>query len=65
MLMDWRESGKSWSEIKTEYARFTGKPVGNSTLPNRYIRLKASLVELKDGDVSTTIFDNVIIMIQC
>lgn len=52
MLMEWKESGKGWKEIGLEWNRITGKPVGSSTLPNRYARLKAALVELKEGDVS-------------
>lgn len=52
MLVEWKDAGRSWPDIKTEWARLTGKPPGGSTLNVRYGRLKASLVELKDGDVS-------------
>lgn len=51
-MMEWKDQGKSWGDINAEYARITGKPVGRSTLTVRYGRLKASFVELKDGDVS-------------
>lgn len=47
MMVQWKAGGKSWAEIKVEYERLNGgKPMGNSTLPNRYVRLKASLGEL-------------------
>lgn len=52
MLVEWRDAGRSWPDIKAEWARLTGKPPGGSTLNVRYGRLMASLVELKDGDVS-------------
>lgn len=52
MLVEWRDAGRSWQDIKAEWAKLTGKPPGGSTLNVRYGRLKASLVELKDGDVS-------------
>ena len=52
MLVEWKDAGRSWPDIKAEWARLTGKPPGGSTLNVRYGRLKASLVEFKDGDVS-------------
>lgn len=52
--MEWRDADRSWPDIKAEWARLTGKPPGGSTLNVRYGRLKASFVELKDGDIIDT-----------
>lgn len=43
MLMEWKAEGRTWADIKDQYERLNGgKRVGNSTLPNRYARLKAA-----------------------
>ncbi|KFX94932.1 hypothetical protein V490_04073 [Pseudogymnoascus sp. VKM F-3557] len=51
MMIQWRKDGKGWNEIRTKWAEMTGKPVGNSTLPNRYKRLMANITDWKDGDL--------------
>ena len=49
MMVKWRAEGRSWAVIKDEYERLSGGArIGHSTLPNRYVRLKASLGELDD-----------------
>lgn len=52
MMIQWKKDGKGWPEIRKKWAEMTGKPVGNSTLPNRYKRLMANIIDWKDGDVS-------------
>mgnify|MGYP001575787696 CR=1 FL=1 len=52
MMIQWRKDGKSWVEIRKQWAEMTGKSMGNSTLPNRYKRLMANIIDWKDGDVS-------------
>lgn len=44
--------GKSWAEIKSAWQAMTGNKVGGSTLSGRYGRIKANLVQFKEGDVS-------------
>lgn len=45
---------KSWSDIRSFWMAMTGQETASSTLPNRYNRLKAVFMVLKEGDVSTT-----------
>ncbi|KAL2014466.1 hypothetical protein VTN00DRAFT_1991 [Thermoascus crustaceus] len=42
--------GKSWAEIKSAWEAMTGNKVGGSTLSGRYGRIKANLVQFKEGD---------------
>ena len=35
MLLDWRDAGKGWNEIRAEWKRMTGTGTAGSTLPNR------------------------------
>ncbi|KFZ02855.1 hypothetical protein V502_11448 [Pseudogymnoascus sp. VKM F-4520 (FW-2644)] len=51
MMIQWRKDGKGWPEIRKKWAEMTGKSVGNSTLPNRYKRLMANIIDWKDGDL--------------
>lgn len=51
MLLELKEQGKSWPEIREAFRKI-GITTGSSTLPNRYSRLTAKLVEWKVGDVS-------------
>lgn len=39
------QSGTSWPAIRTKWAQMTGTQPAASTLPNRYVRLKANMVE--------------------
>ncbi|KAI9777165.1 MAG: hypothetical protein M1839_009008 [Geoglossum umbratile] len=50
MLLDMKEQGKTWPEIREAFKN-VGITTGASTLPNRYSRLTAKLVEWKTGDV--------------
>ncbi|KAF2479699.1 hypothetical protein BDY17DRAFT_43952 [Neohortaea acidophila] len=50
MLFDQREAGKAWPLIRAEWTRLTGEEVKSSTLPNRYIRLKANFTQLPRED---------------
>lgn len=43
-----RDAGKAWPEIRAAYAKITGTQSGNSTLPNRYARLKANFTVIKE-----------------
>ncbi|ELR10385.1 hypothetical protein GMDG_00798 [Pseudogymnoascus destructans 20631-21] len=52
MMIQWRKDGKGWPEIRKKWGEMTGKPPGNSTLPNRYKRLLTNIIDWKDGDVS-------------
>lgn len=40
MLIAWRDEKKEWGAIKAEWKRLTGEATAQSTLPNRYARLK-------------------------
>lgn len=40
MLIAWRDGKKDWAPIKAEWLRLTGETTAQSTLPNRYARLK-------------------------
>ncbi|KAH0559244.1 hypothetical protein GP486_004241 [Trichoglossum hirsutum] len=50
MLLDLKEQGKTWPEIREAFRKI-GIITGSSTLPNRYSRLTAKLVEWKAGDI--------------
>ncbi|OAF63100.2 hypothetical protein VC83_00472 [Pseudogymnoascus destructans] len=51
MMIQWRKDGKGWPEIRKKWGEMTGKPPGNSTLPNRYKRLLTNIIDWKDGDL--------------
>ncbi|KAK5700767.1 hypothetical protein LTR97_005284 [Elasticomyces elasticus] len=50
-LIDMRDAGKSWTEIRAEWEKLTGDKTGQSTLPNRYSRLKSNFVVIKEEDL--------------
>jgi len=50
MLIALRDAGKGWTEIRVEWEKMTGERTGNSTLPNRYSRLKSNLTIIKEED---------------
>ncbi|KAI9770905.1 MAG: hypothetical protein M1840_002609 [Geoglossum simile] len=52
LLLSMKEQGKTWPEIREAFKNI-GITTGASTLPNRYSRLVAKLVEWKSGDVDT------------
>ena len=53
-LVQMREAGEGWPAIRKMWKEKTGQDTGNSTLPNRYNRVKANMTQLKEGDVSAT-----------
>ena len=53
MLLHMKDvENKPWAEIRKMWKVMTSQETASSTLPNRYNRLKANLMVLKDGDVS-------------
>ena len=56
MLLKMRDDGENWSAIRAAWKDMTGILPGASTLPNRYNRLKANLMVLKEGDVCAFLF---------
>jgi hypothetical protein len=36
MLIDWKEAGRPWDEIRKKWHEMTGDLTATSTLPNRY-----------------------------
>lgn len=44
------QSGSPWNIIKAKYAEITGNDYGHSTLPNRYERLKANFITVREED---------------
>lgn len=49
-LIDMRDAGRTWVDIRKEWQKLTGDSVGQSTLPNRYSRLKDNFTNIKDED---------------
>ena len=52
MLITMKDGGADWSKIRELWKEITGQDTANSTLPNRYLRVKANLMRLEEGDVS-------------
>lgn len=52
MLVTMKGDGADWGTIRELWKDITGQDTANSTLPTRYIRVKASLMRLEEGDVS-------------
>jgi hypothetical protein len=36
MLIEWKESGRTWEDIRKKWSEMTGDVTATSTLPNRY-----------------------------
>ena len=51
MLVQMKERGCDWLEIRKAWQELTGEWPAASTLPNRYNRVKDNLTRLKPGDV--------------
>lgn len=51
MLMKMKEKGCDWLEIRKAWQELTGEWPAQSTLPNRYKRVKDNLTRMKPGDV--------------
>ncbi|MCJ1431656.1 hypothetical protein MMC27_001011 [Xylographa pallens] len=49
-LVQMKEAGKSWPEIREMWKSVTGHESAGSTLPNRYSRIKVNLEHLEPGD---------------
>ncbi|KAI7263105.1 hypothetical protein KC345_g9234 [Hortaea werneckii] len=50
-LLDMRDNGSSWPEIRTAWEKLTGEKTGASTLPNRYVRLKSNFTVVQEEDL--------------
>lgn len=51
MLVTMRGQGAEWGKIRELWKDITGQDTAKSTLPVRYMRIKANLMRLEDGDV--------------
>ncbi|MCJ1400359.1 hypothetical protein MMC11_003564 [Xylographa trunciseda] len=49
-LVQMKEAGNSWVEIREMWKTETGQDTAGSTLPNRYSRIKVNLEHLEPGD---------------
>lgn len=56
MLVTMRGQGADWGTIRALWKDITGQDTATSTLPVRYIRIKANLMRLEDGDVSVSLY---------
>ncbi|KAI6801896.1 hypothetical protein KC363_g8235 [Hortaea werneckii] len=50
-LLDMRDNGSSWPEIRAAWETLTGEKTGASTLPNRYVRLKSNFTVVQEEDL--------------
>ncbi|RMY60678.1 hypothetical protein D0865_01393 [Hortaea werneckii] len=50
-LLDMRDNGKTWPEIRAAWETLTGEKTGASTLPNRYVRLKSNFTVVQEEDL--------------
>ncbi|KAI7017896.1 hypothetical protein KC318_g2643 [Hortaea werneckii] len=50
-LLDMRDNGKTWPEIRLAWETLTGEKTGSSTLPNRYVRLKSNFTVVQEEDL--------------
>lgn len=49
-LIEMRDAGSSWADIRAEWEKLTGEKTGLSTLPNRYSRLKINFTVINEED---------------
>ncbi|KAK4544558.1 hypothetical protein LTR36_004130 [Oleoguttula mirabilis] len=49
-LIDMRDAGRAWADIRVEWEKLTGDKTASSTLPNRFMRLKANFTVIKEED---------------
>ncbi|KAH0371335.1 hypothetical protein KCU65_g2043, partial [Aureobasidium melanogenum] len=49
-LITMRDAGHTWNECKARYAEIEGVTHGNSTIPNRYERLKTAFINMREED---------------
>ncbi|KAI7663952.1 hypothetical protein KC318_g8013 [Hortaea werneckii] len=50
-LLDMRDNGSTWPEIRAAWETLTGEKTGASTLPNRYVRLKSNFTVVQEEDL--------------
>ncbi|GAB7359082.1 hypothetical protein MBLNU230_g5154t1 [Neophaeotheca triangularis] len=50
MLLDMRDGGMGWEPIRKRWYQLTGEKTGQSTLPNRWSRIKANFIQISDDD---------------
>ncbi|KAK3056908.1 hypothetical protein LTR09_001946 [Extremus antarcticus] len=50
MLIDMRDRGDAWPDIRAAWEKMVGDKTAHSTLPNRYSRLKSNFVVIKEED---------------
>ncbi|KAG8526534.1 uncharacterized protein KY384_008734 [Bacidia gigantensis] len=53
LLVEMKEKGEKWEKIREMWKTETGEDSGNSTLPNRYNRIKCNMMRLKPGHDKT------------
>lgn len=53
LLVTMKENGDDWKTIREAWKAETGQEPAESSLPNRYNRIKVRLMHLKEGDVCT------------
>ncbi|KFZ05603.1 hypothetical protein V501_08187 [Pseudogymnoascus sp. VKM F-4519 (FW-2642)] len=58
VLVQMKQDGKGWPEIREKWKEMTGKVPGGSTLSNRYARIMANLTDWKDGDIERMLVAN-------
>ncbi|EME85677.1 uncharacterized protein MYCFIDRAFT_122067, partial [Pseudocercospora fijiensis CIRAD86] len=50
MLLELRDDGGDWKDIRPKWTELTGEGTAPSTLPNRYARIKSNLTVIEEGD---------------
>lgn len=53
MMWEWKNAGRNWEEIRTEWKRLTGIEPGGSSLSVRYIKLNENLARNGAAGVRT------------
>ncbi|KXS95417.1 hypothetical protein AC578_6765 [Pseudocercospora eumusae] len=50
LLLELRDDGGDWKDIRPKWTALTGETTAPSTLPNRYARIKSNLTVIEEGD---------------
>ncbi|KXT08971.1 hypothetical protein AC579_4030 [Pseudocercospora musae] len=50
LLLELRDDGGDWKDIRPKWTALTGEKTAPSTLPNRYARIKSNLTIIEEGD---------------
>ena len=53
MMWQWRNSGKTWNEIRMEYERLTDTKPGRSSLSVRLAKMQDNFIDSGGRDVSS------------